>query len=230
VADHIVSCEHLNDFKPQDLSTIVWSYAKAEISHLDLFTRIGDHLVTLTHLHDFNSQALANTIYAYAKAEVSHQGLFGKVADHIMLLDNLDDYTEQNVSNLAWSYHKAGIIRQDLNDKLIGLAMDRKFSTKRLEKLDRWTSEDTIENLEGNEHNGGGSVVALEDDNNESNMEDGGLEDDDPDVSTPEDLSLLTVVQLKDRLRKLGLRVSGRKHELISRLNNHFKVQDGSDE
>ena len=65
-----------------------------------------------------------------------------------------------------------------------------------------------------------------EDDNNENNMEeeDGEIEDDDPDASIPEDLSLLTVVQLKDRLRNLGLRVSGRKHELIDRLNDHFTV------
>ena len=54
-------------------------------------------------------------------------------------------------------------------------------------------------------------------------------EDEDNAFSTPEDLSLLTVVQLKDRLRNLGLRVGGRKHELISRLNDHFTVQKGDE-
>ena len=53
-------------------------------------------------------------------------------------------------------------------------------------------------------------------------MEDGEIEND-PDALVPEDLSLLTVVQLKDRLRNLGLRVSGRKQELIDRLNDHFQ-------
>ena len=37
-----------------------------------------------------------------------------------------------------------------------------------------------------------------------------------------EDLSILTVVQLKDRLRELNLKVGGRKQELIDRLNNHL--------
>ena len=37
-----------------------------------------------------------------------------------------------------------------------------------------------------------------------------------------EDLSILTVVQLKDRLRGLNLAVSGRKQELIDRLNGHL--------
>ena len=74
-------------------------------------------------------------------------------------------------------------------------------------------------------------MVVVGDDNEENNnMEDGGIEDqeeeeedEDNTASTPEDLSLLTVVQLKDRLRDLGLPVSGRKQELISRLNDHFQ-------
>ena len=37
-----------------------------------------------------------------------------------------------------------------------------------------------------------------------------------------EDLSILTVVQLKDRLRGLNLAVGGRKQELIDRLNDHL--------
>ena len=37
-----------------------------------------------------------------------------------------------------------------------------------------------------------------------------------------EDLSILTVVQLKDRLRGLNLAVGGRKQELVDRLNNHL--------
>ena len=36
-----------------------------------------------------------------------------------------------------------------------------------------------------------------------------------------EDLSMLTVVQLKGRLRQAGLPVSGRKAELIERLGGH---------
>jgi len=69
-------------------------------------------------------------------------------------------------------------------------------------------------------------VVAVVDDDNDADKE-VETEDEDNASSFPEDLSLLTVVQLKDRLRNLGLRVSGRKHELISRLNDHFTVQGG---
>jgi len=125
---------------------------------------------------------------------------------------------------LAWAYHKAGVIRQDLNDKLIGLATDRKFSAERLETLNRWASEQSIENLEADlqDEDENGSVVAVVDDDNDADKE-VETEDEDNAFSTPEDLSLLTVVQLKDKLRNLGLRVSGRKQELIDRLNDHLQ-------
>jgi len=226
MADHIVSLDHLNDFKPQELSNLLIAYAKAEVSHLDLFNKVADHIVSLEHLNDFKPQELSNTIYAFAKAQVSHLDLFNKVADHIVLLNNLDDYNEQDISNLAWAYHKAGIIRQDLNDKLIGVATDRKFNTERLAILNQWMSEEkSIQNQESGDEIEEDEMKAVDgDDDNENNIEDDGeIEDDDPDASEPEDLSLLTVVQLKDRLRNLALRVSGRKQELIDRLNDHFQ-------
>jgi len=101
---------------------------------------VGDHIVSLEHLNDCKPQELSNTIYAYAKVQEPHPNLFNKVADHIVLLNSLDDYNEQDISNLAWAYHKAGIIRQDLDDKLISVATDRKFSAERLETLNRWAS------------------------------------------------------------------------------------------
>jgi len=215
LANHIVSFGNINDFTPQDLSTIVYAYAKAEVSHPELFDNVGDHIVTLEHMNDFSPQNLANIVYAYAKAEVPHLDLFDKVADHIVSLDNLNGYNEQEISNTVWAYHRAGVIRQDLNDKLIGVAMDRKFSTKRLETLNHWASEE-YKNIE---------VAAQDDDNNDVDSKDGEEDaaDDDADASIPEDLSLLTVVQLKDRLRDIGLRVSGRKQDLIDRLNDHFQ-------
>jgi len=223
MADHIVSLDHLNDFKPQELSNLLMAYAKAEESHLDLFNKVADHIVSLEHLNDFKPQELSNTIYAFAKAQLSHLDLFNKVADHIVSLDNLDGYNEQDVSNLAWAYHKAGIIRQDLNDKLIGDTVGRKgeFSSRKLNNLYHWTSEEEgIQNQEIDEDEI--DSAAVDDENNENNIEDDEeLEDD---ASVLEDLSLLTVVQLKDRLRNLGLPVSGRKHELIDRLNDHFQL------
>ena len=233
VGDHISTCEQLNDFIPQNLANTIYAYAKAEVSHPDLFNKVADHILLLDHLNDFQPQDVAIAIYSYAKAGVSHHDLFNKVADHIVSLDILDDYTEQNISNLAWAYNKAGIIRQDLNDILKDAAGNRKeeFGSRNLNNLYRWTSEekdihnqeDDEQSLEGKDEND--SVAAVDDDNNANKDE--VLVEDDSASSIPEDLSLLTVVQLKDRLRNLGLRVSGRKHELISRLNDYFTVQGG---
>ena len=150
--------------------------------------------------------------------------LFNKVTDHIVSLDNLDGYNEQNISNLAWAYHKAGIIHQDLNNKLKDAADSRKeeFNSRNLNNLYHWTSEEVgVQNQEDDEQNGDqNDSLAVVDDDNDMDVEE---EDEDNASTIPEDLSLLTVVQLKDRLRDLGLRVSGRKQELIDRLNDHIQ-------
>ena len=73
VADHIViTLNHLRDFESQALANIVWSYAKAELSHPELFNKVGDHIISLEHLNDFQPQELANTVWSYEKASVSH--------------------------------------------------------------------------------------------------------------------------------------------------------------
>ena len=122
-----------------------------------------------------------------------------------------------------------GVIHQDLNDKFIGAAVDRKeeFGTKRLETLNRWMSEEEGTQIkEDDEHDKdeNDSVAVVDNDND---RKDEALvlveEKEDSTFPVPEDLSLLTVVQLKDRLRNLGLPVSGRKQELIDRLNDHFQ-------
>jgi len=231
IGDHIViTLNHVSDFKPQELSNIIYAYAKAKVSHPDLFNKVGDHIVMLDQLNDFKPQNLSNIVWSYAKAEVSHLDLFNKVADHIVSLDNLDGYNEQNISNLAWAYHKAGIIHQDLNNKLKGAADSRKeeFNSRNLNNLYHWTSEEVgVQNQEDDEQNGDqNDSLAVVDDDNDTDIEIEEEEEED-DASTtipvPEDLSLLTVVQLKDRLRDLGLRVSGRKQELIDRLNDHIQ-------
>ena len=158
--------------------------------------------------------------------------LFNKVADYIVSLDNLVGFNEQEISNLAWAYHKAGIIRQDLNGILKDAAVDKKaeFDIRTLSNLDRWTSEEEgMQNQEDDEQSEGGedendSVAVVDDDNytdkeEEEIEEDEEIEEEDT-ASISEDLSLLTVVQLKDKLRNLGLRVSGPKQELIDRLND----------
>lgn len=49
-----------------------------------------------------------------------------------------------------------------------------------------------------------------------------------PDSLVAEDLSKLTVPQIKDKLRELNLTVGGRKNELIDRLNDHYESREVS--
>ena len=109
--------------------------------------------------------------------------------------------------------------------------MDRKeeFGSRSLANLDHWISEEEdIQNQEDDEQSEEGEdenndYVAVIDGDTDKEVEILVEEKDDNASSISEDLSLLTVVQLKDRLRNLGLRVSGRKQELIDRLNHHIQ-------
>ncbi|KAL7527537.1 hypothetical protein ACHAWF_002218 [Thalassiosira exigua] len=46
MADHIVGLNHLFTLNPQDISTTVWAFTKAEVSHPRLFQKCG-HLPRL---------------------------------------------------------------------------------------------------------------------------------------------------------------------------------------
>jgi len=249
VGDQVFSLDHLNKFQPQNLSNILIAYAKAEVPHHGLFNKVADHIVSLEHLNDFQPQDLSNTQYSYAKAQVSHLDLFNKVADHIVLLDNLDDYNEQEISNLAWAYHKAGIIRQDLNDKLIGAAAGRKeeFSSRKLNNLYHWTSEeegmqikeDDEQSEQDEDQNDSvaavddddNAVVAVEDEINEKkNMEDGDIVDQEEEEEEYPDVSVLSVDQVKDKLRKLGLPANGRNKEQLMSSYSWVRFQHAAKE
>ncbi|KAL7517287.1 hypothetical protein ACHAWF_000118, partial [Thalassiosira exigua] len=73
----------------QDLSNIVWTFAKAGESNPRLFQKMADHIIALNNLNSFNLQDFGNTTWAFAKAGERHPQLFCRIADHILSLDNL---------------------------------------------------------------------------------------------------------------------------------------------
>ena len=56
----------LRHFNPQDLSNMLWAYAKVGASNPALFKASGDSIVALNNLRDFWPQALSNIVWAYA--------------------------------------------------------------------------------------------------------------------------------------------------------------------
>jgi hypothetical protein len=107
-ADHIIAMKDLGQFKPQDLSNIIWSYATAGESHPQLYSKLGDHIVAIDDLSVFMPQALSNIIWAYATAGESHPQLYSKLGDHIVAIGDLGLFNSQDFSNIIWAYATAG--------------------------------------------------------------------------------------------------------------------------
>ena len=117
--DHIAdkSISLLYTFNPQNLSNILWAFARAGVSHDRLFQEVGHDIVVSHNLQQFKPQGLSNIVYAYAKVEQTHKDLFQAVADHIASLANLEAFNQQTVANIIWAYAKTGAHHPDLFEK-----------------------------------------------------------------------------------------------------------------
>ena len=71
LAKHIVLSDHLNQFKPEELSNTVWAYATAQISHSKLFQEVAKNAIQ--RKKEFNSQDVVNTLWAYASYNGYHR-------------------------------------------------------------------------------------------------------------------------------------------------------------
>lgn len=123
--DHLgdKSIDLLDTFTPQGLSNIVWSFAKTEISHAQLFEAVADHIVAVEHAKPFKPQELSNVVWSFAKAGISHPSLFEKISEIIVSSDVLDSFKPQGLSNLVWSFAKAKVSNSRLFDEVSGLIL-----------------------------------------------------------------------------------------------------------
>ena len=137
----IVALDNLGEFKAQEISNTVWSFATTEVSHPALFEKLAGHIISLDYLNEFKGQNLANTTWAFAKATVSQPRFYDKVGAHIVSLDTLGEFDEQAICNLVCAFRKADVHNPQLYDKLVDAAIQKQdeFSIRQLENLDRWT-------------------------------------------------------------------------------------------
>jgi hypothetical protein len=97
----------LRRFSSQNLSNMLWAYAKVGASNSSLFEAAGITIVAMNDLVDFWPQALSNILWAYASAGEPHPRLFKRVADHILSLRDLNGFKPQEISNIFWAYATA---------------------------------------------------------------------------------------------------------------------------
>jgi hypothetical protein len=90
--------------KMESSNSLLWSYAKMESSNSLLFTAVGDSIVGMNDLSEFKPQELSNIIWAFATAGESHPKLFNKFGNHIVAMKDLGQFKPQHLSNIIWSY------------------------------------------------------------------------------------------------------------------------------
>jgi len=126
IGNHIVAQRQLDDFTPQELSNIVWAFAKIDYHHKDLFESIGNHIIAQRQLDDFAPQALSNIVWAFAKIDYHHKDLFETVANHIIgHIVLVANYNEQVIAMIIWAFSKSRSFHVELFELLTDHILQR---------------------------------------------------------------------------------------------------------
>jgi hypothetical protein len=127
------------EFKPQEVSNMVWAFTTVKKRHDALFKAMGDQVVTHEHLNGFEPQHFSNIVWAYATAGVNHPQLFEKVANHIVRHDHLRDFKPQHLSNTVWAYATAQVYHRTMFEKManhiVGLDHLREFKPQAIANI-----------------------------------------------------------------------------------------------
>ena len=110
----VAACARASDFKPQELTNLVWAFATLKWRHARLFEQLAD--VASARLAEFTPQGLSQTLWAYSKLGLTkhglgltkhelgltRHGLFGAVAS--AALPRLASFDPQSIATLAWAF------------------------------------------------------------------------------------------------------------------------------
>lgn len=126
ICNHIASTKSLlNTYKPQHLASIVRAYARADLYHPMLFSRIADHVIK-TKFESFTGHAYSSLIRSYVVAGHDRQSeLLSSAADSMCKRD-MKLFSSQAIANIIWSYATAREWCPDLFIGLISAAIDRR--------------------------------------------------------------------------------------------------------
>eukprot|EP00956_Cyclotella_meneghiniana_P003305 scaffold4007_cov49-Cyclotella_meneghiniana.AAC.5 len=228
VGDVIASSDGSKVFTTQNLANIVWAYAKLDVKHPGLFKKIGKSIGALDDLSSFEPQHLANIAWSFAVTDIDVPVAFNDAFTRA-LVQNKNEFITMHLTQLyrwhVWQIEKSNTgLPESIRERC-----EQAFKTSRSSSSaphDECSSilHETInvpkenhlpecnEILVGN--------ISYEDDGLKASTAPIENTDSQPSInpSKATDLELMTVPELKDLLRTKGLKVGGRKEELIARL------------
>jgi hypothetical protein len=141
VGDHIVRLDDWAAYNPQNISNIVWAYAKVDAKHPALFKLVGDSIVGFGASKQFIPQDLANIVWSYANAGEEHPELFKIIGHSIAAVNDLAIFDAQALATIAWAYALADIDAPFLfNERFAKALLDRQqqFNIANLTQLYQW--------------------------------------------------------------------------------------------
>ena len=88
------------EFKPQELTNLLWAFATLKRRHARLFEALGE--VATGRMGEFTPQGLSQTVWAFSKLNLSKHSLL--LAAAAAALPRLASYDPQSVATLAWAF------------------------------------------------------------------------------------------------------------------------------
>ena len=106
--------DHAQNFKPQEISNLAWSFAKINVRNIELFELLAEE--TKYKIKKFNSQNITNLAWSFATLNITNVGVLELLAEETKY--KIKNFNSQNITNLAWSFATQNINNIELFELL----------------------------------------------------------------------------------------------------------------
>lgn len=125
-------CLHqLNHFNMQELSNLVWSYAKLNHSHPELFGAVASRILELNPKADttFNPQVISNILWSFATLDEANEDLFRYISNHIVSTNSLQAYKPQHLATIVRACVRADFYHPILFSRIADHVIETNFES-----------------------------------------------------------------------------------------------------
>jgi hypothetical protein len=123
-----MGCEHVAEFKPFELSAVLWSFVKLGVVGEDicegsvrLFEAAASHISD--HVEDFSFQCLLMIACSFATVKLASRSLFDQMATHMAPMVHTAKCKE--LANAAWAFGAVGARHDDLFSEIAARALQQ---------------------------------------------------------------------------------------------------------
>jgi len=134
----------MRQFKPQELSNLVWSFAKVSLPAKELFESVAR--TSMCKIGCFSFQNLSNLAWAFATTGICDTVLFERIATQSDA--GITGFSSQELSNIAWAFATLEV-RHDVLLQAIGAELTSRVGACEPARLPRATATELAKNSLG---------------------------------------------------------------------------------